>query len=458
MPAALVRADRAAWTGLGTAVLLVALAIALPAVTGWDVHVRHFPPLHADWQPRVGPGTLPAVALAVLAGRYAVDLAMRLSWSRLLVCAYVAGLAWMLALATVDGRQGLGAILGTDYEYLRTARATTDLPHTLETYVSRIPYDALPSNWPVHVAGHPPGALTFFVGLDRIGLGGDLAAGLVVTALAASTAVAVLVTLRALDAEEMARRGAPFLVLGPAAIWQCVSADGMFAAVAAWGIAALAVAATRDGGARSACWSVVAGLLLGSSVMLSYGLPLLALLALAVLVVARSWRPLVPAALAALAVVLVFAGYGFVWWEALPALRERYWDGVASRRPPGYWMWANLAALAVSAGPVVGAGVAEALALARARARARAQARLRGAASTDGPVRVVGWLSAAAVAMVLVADVSQMSRAEVERIWLPFVPWLVVACALLPDRWRRGGLVLQLGAALAVQHLLSTGW
>ena len=36
---------------------------------------------------------------------------------------------------------------------------------------SRIPIDAAPDNWPVHIAGHPPGALLFFVLLDRIGLG-----------------------------------------------------------------------------------------------------------------------------------------------------------------------------------------------------------------------------------------------------------------------------------------------
>jgi hypothetical protein len=166
---------------------------------------------------------------------------------------------------------------------------------------------------------------------------------------------------------------------------------------------------------------------------------------LAVLVLARSWRPLLPTALAALAVVLVFAAYGFSWWEALPALRERYWDGVASRRPAAYWMWGNLAALAVSAGPVVGAGLAHAVTR-------------RGEAARDAGVRVALWLSGAAVAMVVAADASQMSRAEVERIWLPFVPWLLISCALLPSSWRRRGLALQLVVALAVQHLLSTGW
>jgi hypothetical protein len=447
MPAAPPRADRAAWAGLVGAVALVALAMALPAVTGWDVHVRHFPPLHADWDPRTGPGTVPAVLLAGLAARYAVGLSERLAWGRLLGAAYVAGLAWMLALATVDGRDGVGHILGTDYEYLQTARATTDLPHALDTYVSRIPYDAVPSNWPVHVAGHPPGALTFFVVLVRLGLGSDLAAGLVVTLLAASTAVAVLVTLRVLGTERMARRAAPFLVLGPAAVWQCVSADGMFAAVAAWGVAALAVAGSRQarspGGALA--WSVAAGLLLGYCVMLSYGLPLLGLLALAILVLARTWRPLVPAALAALAVVLAFAAFGFTWWHALPALHQRYWDGVASRRPAAYWTWGNLAALAVSAGPLVGAGLAHAVSRRREAAR-------------DAGVRVALWLAGAAVAMVVAADLSQMSRGEVERIWLPFVPWLLVSCALLPATWRRRGLVLQLLVALVLQHLLSTGW
>ena len=68
------------------------------------------------------------------------------------------------------------------------------------------------------------------------------------------------------------------------------------------------------------------------------------------------------------------------------------------------------------------------------------------------------WLVAGAVAMVVAADLSQMSRAEVERIWLPFVPWLLVGTALLPDRWRRPALALQVVLALAIQHLLATGW
>ena len=181
--------------GSAAAAGLVALAVVVPAVTGWDVHVRSFPPLHARWDPRVGVGTVPALLLAAGAVLGAFDAARRLSWHRLLLVSWTGSVAWLLALAYVDGRAGVAAILDSDDEYLRTARATDDLPHTLGTYVERIPFDAPLGNWPVHVAGHPPGALTFFVVLDRLGLGSGYAAGMVVTLLAATGTFASLVVL-----------------------------------------------------------------------------------------------------------------------------------------------------------------------------------------------------------------------------------------------------------------------
>ena len=199
---------------------------------------------------------------------------------------------------------------------------------------------------------------------------------------------------------------------------------------------------------------MLAGLLLGYVVMMSYGLPLLAILALTILWLARSWVPLPVAALAALAVVGAFALGGFLYWEALPELHRRYWDGVAGRRQPAYWLWGNLAALAFSAGPVVGAGLAAWV----ARWDARPSLRTGGAADRRTPEQVAWSLSAAGFLMVLVADASQMSRAEVERIWLPFVPWCLIACAFLPERWRRPALLVQVVTALLVQHLLATGW
>jgi hypothetical protein len=448
------RTSAASW-GLAAALALMAVAMALPAATGWNVRIRWFPPLHAEWEPRLGPGSPIALALAVAASVLAVRWAERLTWPRLVAATFGVGLAWMLSLAHVDGWAGVGDVLEHPYEYLRTAREVTDVRAMLEEFVSRIGYAAEPDNWPVHVAGHPPGALLFFVVLVEVGLGGGYAAGLVVTVLAATTPVAVLLTLSELGAREPARRAAPFLALGPAAVWQSVSADALFAAWGCWGIYALTRAAVR----RNAAWAVLAGLLLGYLVMMSYGLPLYGVLALAVLFLAGSWRSLPVAAAAALCVVLGFAWAGFVYWEGLPELHQRYWDGVASRRPAAYWVWGNLAALMFSAGPLAGAALAHLGTVLRRPAGAARPLRPRaGWAAMPRPVRVVWTLCASGWVMVLLANASQMSKAEVERIWLPFVPWLLVGCALLPERWRRGGLVLQLAVALAVQHLLRTSW
>lgn len=442
-------ASRAPLVGAAVAVLLMAAAMLVPAATGWNVEVKSFPPLHALWDPRVGPGTVPAVLLAVLATLFAAQVAEREPWPRLLLWTFLAALAWLLALALVDGAAGIGTILDHRYEYLRTARRLDDFGAALPDWVSRITYERLPQNWPVHVAGHPPGATLFFWVLVRLGLGSALAAGYVVTVIAATTPVAVLLTLRALRAGDLARRAVPFLVFGPAAIWSAVSGDAVFAALAAWGMAALAVAASRASWRSRVAWALLAGLLLGYLVMMSYGLPLMGVLALVVVALgsddARRWWVVPVAAVAALAVVLAFAAHGFDYLDAFDALRTRYWQGVASRRPPEYWMWANLAALAFAAGPVAGAGVALLLRSPRAFV-------------LDGSTRVLAALALAGVAMVVAADVSQMSRAEVERIWLPFVPWLLLACALLPERWRRVGLGVQVGVALVVQHLLDTGW
>jgi hypothetical protein len=435
----------APWVGLGVALALIALAMIVPPLLGQSVHIRSFPPLHAEWMPRLGPGTLPAVLLAVAAAIQGVPLARRLRWGALLAVVYVAGVVWMVSLATVDGWDGIGQILEHKYEYLGTAREVTDFGATLREYVAHIPLDSV-DNWPVHIAGHPPGALLFFVVLVRLGLGGGLAAGIIVLLIGATAALAVLVLLRRLGAEDAARRAAPFLAMGPAAIWFAVSADGMFAAVAAWGLCTLGFAATARGLPATVLWSVLAGLLLGYCVMLSYGLPILGILAIAVLVLGRDWRPLPIAALAALAVVLAFAAFGFAWWEAFPVLVDRYWDGVASRRQFTYWVWGNLAALSISAGPLVGAAIAT------------AGVRATGWRSEVRADRVVIVLALAAAATIVAADLSQMSKAEVERIWLPFVPWLLAGTALLTQRWRRIGFAGQLAFALVVQHLLVTSW
>ena len=261
-----------------------------------------------------------------------------------------------------------------------------------------------------------------------------------VCALAASVPAAVLICLRQLGAEQASRSAAPFLVFSPAAVFLAVSADAVFTATAAWGLAALACAATRSRTGPVVGWSVTAGLLLGWCVMSSYGLPLLGLLALGVLLAARSWRPLPVAAAAALVVVGGFAFAGFAWWEAYPVLVDRYWDGIAADRPFAYWGWGNLAALLVSGGPALGAGVAVAV------------------HRNWRPLEPVLILVGAAVFTTVVADLTRLSKAEVERIWLPFIPWLTLSLTLLPVHLLRWALALQVATALVVEHLLFTTW
>lgn len=434
-----VRSSRPA-KGLACAAAVMALAAITPALTGVNVRVGTFPPLLADWRPRVGVGTVPALVLAALVCWGPVERVRRLPWGRFLLVCYLAALAWMTSLALVDGTAGIAEVFENKDEYLPTARITTDVGETLHAYIGRIPA-GVTGSWPIHIAGHPPGPLLFFIGLARLGLGSGLAAGVVVILIAATTPLAVAVTLRSLGAEPQLRSAMPFLVVGPSAMWQAVSADAMFAAVVAWGIAALALGAVR----RSTPWSVLSGLLLGYGVMLSYGLPLEGLLALAVLLVARTWRP-VPAVIAtAMAVVLGFAVAGFAWWSALPALHDRYWAGIAGARPNWYWVWGNLAVLLFCAGPVLGAGLA------------CGNHDLR-AALTRPSRHVIGALVGAAVAMVLLADASLMSKSEVERIWLPFVPWLLLSTAWLPRSWARPALIGQVVFALLLQHLLWSRW
>jgi hypothetical protein len=439
--------DRPALVGLAVTIALMLAAMVVPLVFGWNVNARSFPPLDSIWDPRVGPGTLPAVVMAVLVVATADRVAAAVSWLRLLAAAYVSGVAWLTSLATVDGWGGIGDVLGRGNEYLQDARGVTDVPETLRTFTDHIPL-ASPDNWATHVAGHPPGALLFFVALVRVGLGSGLAAGVVVLLIAATTPVAVLITLRRLGADSAARAVAPLLVFGPAAIWSAVSADAMFGACGAWGLCCLAVAATTPSRGRAALWALGSGLLLGYCVLLSYGLPLLGILAVAVLVAARRVHPLPWAAVGGAAVVFGFAAGGFAWWEALPVLRTRYYDGIAAVRPASYWVFGDFAALGFSAGPIVGASVATAV--------ARFLPAVRGAA--EGARRCIVLLSCSAALAVVVADLSFMSKAETERIWLPFVPWLLVGCALLPDRWRGRGLVAQVALALVLQTLLYTRW
>ena len=439
-----------AWHGLIVALAVVALAMVVPALTGIDVMAGTAPPLLGDWAWRVGWTSLVALAVAaVSAWSGLADALERLSWRRLLVLSWVVSVVWMVALALVDGPAGLGKVLDHGTEYLQSARGVDDVGAMLREYVARIPFDS-PGHLAEHLAGHPPGAVLMFVGMDRIGLGSWQAAGVVVVLVAATLPAGVATTLDRLGCRAAARRALPFLVVGPAAVLMAVSADALFATTGAWAAAVLAAAAAARSTSARTGFAVLAGLLFGWCVMESYGLLLLGALELAVLLAAPGQvrarvAVFAVATAAALAVVIAFAALGFAWWEAYPVLYERYWTGLASRRPAWYWFLGNIAALLLVAGPAfpaaLGAGWPHVRALV---ARRRPEP--------------VAALVAAGLVMVAVADLSLMSKAEVERIWLPFLPWLLLSVAWLPARWRRWALLAQGVAALLLQHLVRTVW
>ncbi|MEV8438362.1 hypothetical protein AB0425_13375 [Actinosynnema sp. NPDC051121] len=402
------------------AVALVASAVVAGRLLPYDRIHAPAPPLFAHWLPHVGIGTPLAVLVALSVVVWGPTLAERLSWRAALGAGYATAVAWTFSLALVDGwERGFTGRLTTEHEYLHEVPGVTDVGAMLREFSSRI-LDYQPDSWATHVSAHPPGAFLVFIGLDRIGLSGGAWASAFVVLVGALTAVAVPVTVRAHVSEERARVVLPFVALFPGAVWMGVSGDGLFAGVAACGIALLA---TRR--------ALAGGVVLGYSVFLSYGLVLIGLLALVVLW--PNWRRIGVAVLGASAVVAVFAALGFWWVDGYHLVVERYYQGIATPRAYGYWVWADLAAAVFACG------------LAPFAARWRGTPGFAGSAVT---------LAAAAAVAILAADLSGLSKAEVERIWLPFTVWLVV---LVPDR-RRTWLAAQAVTALAVNHLLLTNW
>ena len=401
-------------------------------------------PIFGWWKAHVGWGSIAAVAIGIAAIVWGPSLAQRLSWRVLTLVTWATSCAWAFALAMIDGWQlGFAGRLVARHEYLRQVPTITDIPEMLRTFSSRI-LDYQPHSWITHVSGHPPGALLTFVWLDRVGLSGGAWAGALCLLVGSSAATAVILAVRAVSDEATARMAAPFVAVAPTAIWIAVSADAYFAGVAAWGIALLALAASR-----TVRWPIPAaagaGLLLGWAIFLNYGLVLMGLPALAVLIAVGNRRSalatLAAAVPVAVAVAVAFAVAGFWWFDGYTLVQQRYWQGIAMNRPFQYWGWANLASVACAIGLGSVAGLARVFDLAAIRRRCG-----------------LHLLVLAASAAILCADLSMLSKAETERIWLPFMLWMTAAPALLPQSSQRWWLAANVVGALAINHFILTNW
>lgn len=414
---------------------LVVAALAIPHLTSTDVRV-HWPPLHADVRGALPPFFIAAVILGLALAVFAPPLIDRLGWPAAVLATTALSWLWTMGLALSEGTTGLSRVFARAGEYRYDAQRVEDISAMLAGFIERIPAHTA-DQWHTHVAGHPPGALLSFVVLDRLGVNSAWGVATVVVTIGATAVAAVMFTVRLLADEAHARQAGVWIALAPAAVWAGASADWYYAAVAAWGLFLLAWAARL--GARSVAAALGAGVILGWCVFLSYGLVLLAIPALAVVWVTSGWR-IVPWVLGGgLAVTGAFWASGFAWWEAFPVLHERYYAGIAADRPYWYWVWADIAAWTFTVGLATWAAL---------------PALFRWARRSSAAAVVV---TSVVLAMVL-ATLSGMSKAEVERIWLPFTVWILAAGALVPDRWRRPLLISQVATALAVQGLLLTRW
>jgi hypothetical protein len=165
---------------------------------------------------------------------------------------------------------------------------------------------------------------------------------------------------------------------------------------------------------------------MGVCIFLSYGLVLLALVPLAVAASRRRVRPIIVACGGGLIVVLAFLAAGFWWLDGYDVTRREYSQSVAAVRPYEYFVVGNLAAYALIMGPIAF------LAITRLRDKAL-------------------WpLVGGGLAAVALADLSGLSKAEVERIWLPFLPWILLATAALPTGAHRMRSLLAVQATVAI--------
>lgn len=383
----------------------------------------------------LAPMLLPGAVGAALVTRLPTA-STSLRWSRVLVVGAAAAATWAVALALVDGTSGLTRPMELPGHYLGDVERVGSPGAFVRSFTDRI------DDYGTHVRSHPPGLVLLLWAMRAMGLGGSGAAAALVVAGGASAVPALLVTVRALAGETVARRSLPFLVVAPAALYVASTGDALFAGVALWGVACvvLATGATRP---RADALAVGGGLIFALALLLSYGSALLVLLPTAVALHRRRVRPLVLAGLAGSAVLAATAAAGFWWVDGLLTTRREYLESVASIRPYGYFLLANLAALALVVGPATVAGMVRVV---------------RRAADTAGLV----LLLVPALAIVALANVSGMSKGEVERIWLPFALCLLPAGAVASspgdDRTARRWLWVQMGVAVAITFFIRTHW
>jgi methylthioxylose transferase len=394
-------------------------------------------PFTGEYRLKIEIGSLlaPAVAVTVLAAVRAGVL-NRLRWGLLLLAAYVAAVWWALALALVEGGNGLASPVADPDEYLRDVPAVgSDPVGFLRTFVESS------DSYSVATRTHPPAPVLLLWLFDRIGISQPQTLGLILTLLGCAYVPLVAIAVRSLCHETAARRLLPVLVLAPYAVWLAVSMDAVTLLLGAAFVCCGVLGSERG---RSWRWVVASGLLLGVAALFNYAVAWLAASLIATFFVRR--RPLLNAfaGFSALLPLALFRLWGFTWPSGLSEAQADFSVRVGPHRSWAIWAALDILLLLVACGP----------ALLRALRRVRL---------TPGWPFLVG----AGLAVVF-ALASGLSRGEVERSWLPFFPWLLVP-AVAPARRPAPGepdagptpyLLIAAGAvgSIVIEAILRTTW
>jgi methylthioxylose transferase len=374
----------------------------------------------------------PAVAALVLVATWRGRLGA-LPW-RVLQYACAAGLfAWSVALALVDGSDGLTRTLTPD-NYLGDVQDVGDDPlGYLRSFTSR------GAEHTIATRGHPPGPVLLLWAVQRIGITAHLPLAMLVTGFGALAAPLVLAAVRDVSGETAARRFAPIVVLAPYAVWLAVSMDAVVLTIAA----AMTVAGLRGTRRRSwqaALWALLAGVLLGIAALFSYAAAWLGLSIVCIYFARRRAALNLFSGLGVLIPVLLAWLAGFAWTDGLFAAYDDFSERIEPERSELWWGLISICALLIAVGPPLVAS-------------------LRKLRNTPGWPFLMG--GAAAVVFSIAAG---LARGGIEHAWLPFFPWLTVA-AIAPDE--RGGppsptpvLLVAVGALTAtiIEAVVRTPW
>lgn len=354
-----------------------------------------------------------------------------------------AGMHLSLAAADPEGLTGMALPLASSQEYLADSSALQEMG--LQAYLSSYVARQVTDQMPLHARSHPPGSVLFMHGLHR--LTGSVRA--MALSLLALTALGALLLGRL--ARELTPQASPCLT---AAWWLAIPSVAIFdlttldmpRTVAGIAVALACLTAARRGGVGP--W-LLWGLFYGISSLLTLSLvalwPVMAVLAWNQAQDRRARSVLLAAASAIFGASLIYLALwfysGFNILACLHAAGQNSLHLMGLIGRPHAMSLVNFPVFAISSGVALSALLMMGI-------------------GTRRPGWVRGLLPAVLVGLLATAP---FLRGEVERVWLPFTPFLALAGSGLLARLEGRGLARVIGLALvaqavAVEWIFCTLW